>query len=366
MVASFALTEPEAGSDPSDLTTAARRDGDDWIINGTKRYITNAPVADLFLVFARSDPEATGSRGISAFLVPADTPGLTVGPKDHKMGQAGAWTADVYLDDVRVADDQVVGGDRGVGRGYATAMGCLAHGRVHIAALCVGMAERLVDESVAYAKERKQGGQPIASFQLVQGLIADSQTDYLAGRSLVLASGRSVRPGRGHQARPVVRQVLRQRDGRPGGRPGRAGPRRRRLHAWRGRRALLPRRPALPDLRGHQPDPAGDHRPPAPGRRGPVAQWLTQTAKGRSPLLDGVRVVDLTSTLSGPYGTLLLGDLGAEVVKVEPPAGDPVRDIGPRHSPDMGAIFLNLNRNKRSVVLDLDQRCRTSRAPAVV
>jgi acyl-CoA dehydrogenase len=187
VVASFALTEPEAGSDPSDLTTSAKRDGTGWIINGTKRYITNAPVADLFLVFARSDQEASGSRGISAFLVPADTAGLTVGPKDHKMGQLGAWTADVYLDDVRVANDQVIGGEEGVGRGYGTAMGCLAHGRVHIAALCVGMAERLVDESVNYAKERKQGGKPIARFQLVQGLIADSQTDYLAGRSLVLA-----------------------------------------------------------------------------------------------------------------------------------------------------------------------------------
>lgn len=187
VVASFALTEPEAGSDPSDLTTSAKRDGPDWILNGTKRYITNAPIADLFLVFARSDPGAVGSRGISAFLVPADTVGLTIGPRDHKMGQLGAWTADVYLDDVRVANDQVIGGDQGVGRGYGTAMGCLAHGRVHIAALCVGMAERLVDESVNYAKERKQGGKPIASFQLVQGLIADSQTDYLAGRSLVLA-----------------------------------------------------------------------------------------------------------------------------------------------------------------------------------
>jgi acyl-CoA dehydrogenase len=187
VVASFALTEPEAGSDPSDLTTSAKRDGADWIINGTKRYITNAPIADLFLVFARSDPEGRGSRGISVFLVAKDTPGLTVGPKDHKMGQLGAWTADVYLDDVRVGNEQVVGGDEGVGRGYATAMGCLAHGRVHIAALCVGMAERLVDESVNYAKTRQQGGQPIASFQLVQGLIADSQTDYLAGRSLVLA-----------------------------------------------------------------------------------------------------------------------------------------------------------------------------------
>jgi acyl-CoA dehydrogenase len=187
VVASFALTEPEAGSDPSDLSTSAKRDGPDWIINGTKRYITNAPLAEVFLVFARSDPDERGSRGISAYLVPRDTPGLTVGPKDHKMGQLGAWTADVYLDDVRVGNDQVVGGDQGVGRGYGTAMGCLAHGRVHIAALCVGMAERLVDESVNYAKTRKQGGHPIASFQLVQGLIADAQTDYLAGRSLVLA-----------------------------------------------------------------------------------------------------------------------------------------------------------------------------------
>jgi acyl-CoA dehydrogenase len=187
VVASFALTEPEAGSDPADLTTSAVRDGDDWILNGTKRYITNAPVADLFLVFARSDPEATGSRGISAFLMPRHSPGLSIGPKDHKMGQFGAWTADVYLDDARVPGDGVVGGDDGVGQGYATAMGCLAHGRVHIAALCVGMAERLVDESVAYAQSRRQGGKPIATFQLVQGLIADSQTDYMAGRSLVLA-----------------------------------------------------------------------------------------------------------------------------------------------------------------------------------
>jgi acyl-CoA dehydrogenase len=187
VVASFALTEPDAGSNPADLRTTARRDGDDWILNGTKRFITNAPLADLFLVFARSDPEATGSRGISCFLVPKATPGLDVGPRDHKMGQLGAWTADVLLQDVRLPSTAVVGGESGLGRGYVTAMGCLAHGRIHIAALCVGMAERLVDESVAYAQTRKQGGKPIASFQLIQGLIADSQTDYLAGRSLVLA-----------------------------------------------------------------------------------------------------------------------------------------------------------------------------------
>jgi acyl-CoA dehydrogenase len=112
---------------------------------------------------------------------------LEVGPKDHKMGQFGAWTADVLLNDVRVPMSSVVGGEDGVGKGYVTAMGCLAHGRVHIAALCVGMAERLVDESVDYATNRMQGGKPIAAFQLIQGLVADSQTDYLAGRSLVLS-----------------------------------------------------------------------------------------------------------------------------------------------------------------------------------
>ena len=195
VVASFALTEPEAGSDPADLTTTARQDGDDWLLSGTKRYITNAPLADLFLVFARTDPSAKGAKGISCFLVPRDTPGLEVGPRDHKMGQFGAWTADVLLNDARVPGSALVGGDAGLHKGYYTAMGCLAHGRVHIAALCVGMAERLVDESVAYARERKQGGKPIAAFQLVQGLIADSKADELAGRSIVLEVARAFDAG---------------------------------------------------------------------------------------------------------------------------------------------------------------------------
>jgi acyl-CoA dehydrogenase len=188
LTASFALTEADAGSDPSALTTTARRDGDEWVINGAKRYITNAPIADVFMVFARTDVDAPAQRGISTFLVPRGAAGLSVGPKDHKMGQFGAWTADVYLDDVRVPHSALVGGDNGVDRGFVTAMRCLAHGRVHIAAVCVGMAERLVDESVAYARTRQQGGRPIGSFQLVQGLIADSVTDYRAGHALVLAT----------------------------------------------------------------------------------------------------------------------------------------------------------------------------------
>jgi acyl-CoA dehydrogenase len=185
-VASFALTEAEAGSDPSSLKTSARRDGAGWIISGSKRFITNAPSADVFMVYARTDPDAEPARGISTFLVPGASVGLTVGPKDHKMGQLGAWTADVYLDEVRVEHENLIGGDAGLHRGYLTAMQCLAHGRVHIAALCVGMAERLVDETVNYAASREQGGQIIGEYQLIQGLIADSVTDYRAARSLVL------------------------------------------------------------------------------------------------------------------------------------------------------------------------------------
>jgi acyl-CoA dehydrogenase len=202
-VASFALTEAEAGSDPSSLKTSARRDGADWIISGSKRFITNAPSADVFMVYARTDPDAEPARGISTFLVPGASVGLTVGPKDHKMGQFGAWTADVYLDEVRVAHENLIGGDAGLHRGYLTAMQCLAHGRVHIAALCVGMAERLVDETVNYAASREQGGQIIGEYQLIQGLIADSVTDYRAARSLVLDVAREYDAGTDRRTGPA-------------------------------------------------------------------------------------------------------------------------------------------------------------------
>jgi acyl-CoA dehydrogenase len=168
VTASFGLTEADAGSDPAGLATTARRDGSGWVLNGSKRYITNAPVADVIMVFARTNPDAAGNRGISTFLVPAGTKGLSIGPRDHKMGQFGAWTADVYLDDVRVPGEALVGGADGVDRGFQTAAKCLAHGRAHIAALCVGMAGRLVHESVEFARTREQGGRAIASFQLVR------------------------------------------------------------------------------------------------------------------------------------------------------------------------------------------------------
>ena len=195
VTASFALTEPDAGSDPSTLTTRAVRDGDDWVISGTKRYITNAPNADVLFTFARTDADAAPAKGIGNFIVPGNSPGLTVGPKDHKMGQAGAWSADVFYDDVRVPAENLVGGPEGERSGYLTAMRCLAHGRIHIAALCVGMAERLVDETVRWAQERVQGGKPIAAHQLVQGLVADSVTDLHAGRALVHAAAKAFDDG---------------------------------------------------------------------------------------------------------------------------------------------------------------------------
>ncbi len=182
LIGSFALTEAEAGSDPAGLRTSARRDGDEWVINGSKRYITNAPIADLFVVFARSNPDEQGGRGISSFVVDTTTPGVSVGPKDKKMGQSGAWTAEVFFDDVRIPASALVGEE---GRGYSKALTVLSRGRLHIAALCVGMAQRVLDESVAYAATAKQGGAPIGRFQLVQGLLADMHAELLAGRSLV-------------------------------------------------------------------------------------------------------------------------------------------------------------------------------------
>jgi acyl-CoA dehydrogenase len=188
VVASFALTEPDAGSDPSRLVTSATLedgpDGDGWVIDGLKRYITNAPAADIFMVFARTDPEAPPGRGIGVFIVPARLDGVSVAARDHKMGQAGAWTADVSFSGARVPRDALVG--EAAAAGYSTAMRSLAHGRLVIAAMCVGVMARLIDESVTYARERSQGGHPIADYQLIQAMLADSQTEYMAARALVL------------------------------------------------------------------------------------------------------------------------------------------------------------------------------------
>lgn len=183
LIVSFALTEPEAGSDAASLRTSATRDGDHYVLNGTKRYITNAPSAGAFTVMARTEPGVTGSGGISAFIVPASLPGLELGKPDRKMGQRGAKTCDVILDNVRVPAANIIGGVPG--QGFKTAMKVLDRGRLHMAALAVGMAKRLLAEARDYALERRQFGSAIAEFQLIQAMLADSQTEIYAGECMV-------------------------------------------------------------------------------------------------------------------------------------------------------------------------------------
>lgn len=186
VIGSFALTEPDVGSDAGSVKTTARRDGDHYILNGTKRYITNAPVANVFTLMARTGE--AGPAGVTAFLVPADSPGLSLGPIDRKMGQRGTRTCDVILDNCRVAADAVIGGVEG--QGFKTAMKVLNRGRLHIAAVCVGQAQRLCDEAVAFATTRQQFGKPIGEHQLVQAMLADCATETYAGRCMVIDAAR--------------------------------------------------------------------------------------------------------------------------------------------------------------------------------
>lgn len=188
LIGSFALTEPDVGSDASKVKTTARRDGDFYILNGTKRYITNAPHAGLFTVMARTAPEIKGARGVSAFAVEAGTPGLSLGKPERKMGQQGAHVCDVVFDNCRVPADAVIGGVEG--QGFKTAMKVLDKGRLSIAAACTGLADRILGDMVAYAVERKQFGSAIAEFQLLQAMFADSKADIEAARALVIDAAR--------------------------------------------------------------------------------------------------------------------------------------------------------------------------------
>jgi acyl-CoA dehydrogenase len=194
MLASFALTEPDAGSDAASLRTTAVKDGDHYIVNGTKRFITNAPQAGIFTLMARTNPADKGAGGVSAFIVEAGTPGITIGKKDHKMGQRGAHTADVIFENCKVPASQLIGGREG--QGFKTAMKVLEKGRIHIAAVCVSVAERMLRDALNYAVERKQFGQPIAEFQLVQAMLADSQAEIYAARSMVIDAARRRDEGR--------------------------------------------------------------------------------------------------------------------------------------------------------------------------
>jgi acyl-CoA dehydrogenase len=190
IIGSFALTEPDVGSDSGAVKTSARREGDDYVLNGTKRYITNAPEAHLFTVFARTNADEPGARGVSAFLVDADTPGITLGPNNRKMGQQGAHVCDVIFDNCRVPKHAIIGGPDNVNRGFATAMKTLDRGRLHISALAVGCALRLIEESLGFATERTQFGQPIAEFQLIQAMLADSKAESYAAECMVLDAAR--------------------------------------------------------------------------------------------------------------------------------------------------------------------------------
>ncbi|MGY0195061.1 acyl-CoA dehydrogenase family protein [Leptothrix sp. BB-4] len=181
LVMSFALTEPDAGSDAASLKTRAELDGDVYVLNGTKRYITNAPRAGAFTLMARTG--GPGAAGVSAFIVPADLPGITLGKKDRKMGQRGTMTCDVILEDVRVPAANIIGGVPG--QGFKTAMKVLDRGRLNIAAVACGIARRVLDESVRYARDRQQFGRKIGDFQLIQAMLADSQAELLAGWALV-------------------------------------------------------------------------------------------------------------------------------------------------------------------------------------
>ncbi|MEU2441171.1 acyl-CoA dehydrogenase family protein [Streptomyces rubradiris] len=204
-LASFALTEPEAGSDPSGMRTAATWSERGWSLSGQKRFITNAPLADLFVTFARvRDHEAEGK--IAVFLVPAGTQGLTVGPKDRKMGQEGATTADVYFDDVRVGHDALISGE--VETGFRAAMTVLARGRVHISALATGLAERALDESVRYSAQNRQGGVPTGDRQLVQAMLAEQQSLVMAGKALARDAARHYLDGSDRRIAPSAAKLF--------------------------------------------------------------------------------------------------------------------------------------------------------------
>ncbi|MFC6200187.1 acyl-CoA dehydrogenase family protein [Ponticaulis profundi] len=183
VITSFCLTEPEAGSDSGSVQTKAIRDGDHYVLNGTKRYITNANKAHLLTVMARTDPDTPGGKGLSAFIVETNTPGVSIGKPEKKMGQQGAHICDVNFDNARVPVGNRLGQE---GEGFKVAMSVLDRGRLHISAVCTGVAERLIHEMTNYAVERKQFGQPIANHQLVQAMMADSYAEAYAARCMAL------------------------------------------------------------------------------------------------------------------------------------------------------------------------------------
>lgn len=199
LIASFCLTEPDCGSDAAAVRTSARRDGEHWVINGVKRYITNAPTAGLLTVIARTDPDNRDHRGLSAFLVERDAPGLHVGQTERKMGLHGSHVADVTFDNCTIPADAIIGEP---GQGFALAMSSLNRGRLNIAASAIGAGRRLLEEALHYATQRRAFGAAIAQHQLVQAMLADSETELMAAQCMVEHTAR-----RFDQHLPVIKEA---------------------------------------------------------------------------------------------------------------------------------------------------------------
>ncbi|HNW17434.1 MAG TPA: acyl-CoA dehydrogenase family protein [Sphingorhabdus lacus] len=193
-IASFGLTEPGSGSDSAAMQTSAVKSGNGWVLNGTKRYITNAPFAKVALIMARTNKEALPKNAhVSAFIVPLDTPGISVGSPDKKMGQAGAHIADIIMEDVKLPADALLGGEEG--RGFALAMKSLDNGRLSVGAAATGYARRALDSALRYANERKAFGEPIANFQLIQQMLADSEIEIYAAECMLEDAARRADAG---------------------------------------------------------------------------------------------------------------------------------------------------------------------------
>ncbi|MCY9141655.1 acyl-CoA dehydrogenase family protein [Peribacillus frigoritolerans] len=192
-IGAFALSEPGAGSDATNLATSAEKKGDYWVMNGTKHFITNGPIADVYTVFALTDKDKGAKGGITAFLVERDFPGLTVGKKDKKMGLRGSYTSQVIFEDCIIPEENVIGE---VGMGYISALKILAEGRVGLAARAVGSSGKLIELSTKYAKERIQFGKPIADNQAIQWMLADMATETEAARALTMMAAQKIDEGK--------------------------------------------------------------------------------------------------------------------------------------------------------------------------
>ena len=252
----FALSEPEAGSDPASMRTTAVKDGDEWVINGSKNWITNSGIADFYVVFAVTDRE---SRRITAFVVEKDRPGFSIGNLEHKLGIKGSPTGSPVFEDVRVPEANVIGE---VGRGLGVALGTLERTRLGAAAQAVGIAQGAIDYAVAYAKERIAFGKPIIELQGLQFKLADMATRTAAARELLYTACAKIDRGDADKAQVQLDgEAVRLRHRHAGDDRGRPGARRLRLRDRVSARADDARRKDHPDLRGHERDPAGRDRP---------------------------------------------------------------------------------------------------------